>query len=129
MMSGHCISSESCKYRQLLFSGLKVLHILWTIAPHEITKMGGSCLSPAWGYFPISPFLRPSKNKCCVCQMSGKLKIQVSFPLLGITCILEKKLPNLIVRIFENSFFYWDEETELLRRSPIRFSRPHVPST
>lgn len=44
--------------------------------------------------------LRPSKNKCYECQMSGKLTIQVSFALSGVTCILEKRLPNLILRIF-----------------------------
>lgn len=105
------------------------LKFLWTIPLPWVIETLLSAYRSSMGYFPVSPFLYPSKNKCS--ERLAALEIEITgcplYPLPGITFI-QKRFLNLSVNIFALLFsFPFGLERQRSWGGLIRFSRPSVP--
>lgn len=122
MVATFLVTAMSLK--TLMFYKLKSL---WTIPLHWVIETLLSAYRSSMGYFPVSPFLYPSKNKRSERLAALENTGCPLYPLPGITFI-QKRFLNLNANIFALLFsFPFGLERQRSWGGLIRFSRPSVP--
>lgn len=89
--------------RTFISSRVLKVKIFCTISLPRITEALGSAYGSSMGYFPILPFLHPSKNECH--EWQSPLEYGQAVILCGNHIYSGEEISNLTMRIFFPSFF------------------------